>query len=415
VTIDLGVGFEPALGLMPLLTLSPDPLLIRDPASIGRDDETFAFESAHEGPAVARRVVAFIEEHASSFAASFADGPTIARWMERAIERSANDSGPQPPSDAIIIGPPDDPRQEWTESLLTVLCAMGRREEAIAILPAYEEHYATEPDAVAERRFSRQLRRRLDDLPSPIPPVEQTIALLPRRPKSEMPSLVDNWRRTRAERAAVDVVRAHADGRSPAELRDILAAAYAQRGIAKSRTSVALAIDGMALSQQPFGRVEGAFRLLSALRSTVADIGNAFRGELSGPPSWLRPPERAGYLVSCSSKRATDVNVDPAAHAWLERVRAESHWPLGLAITPMWLTRHNDGTVVAHIGERAIGTVSPHDAAPFIDYFHAAASFDEDLAVRGAVYRTSDGLFMADVWLPEPSGDDDHSPAESSR
>jgi hypothetical protein len=393
IDVNLGVGFEPALGLMPLVGTVAMATLIYYPRTDRSSAHSVELDDEGDAARAARDISAFVATHAVEFAARYPDAATV----EAALGRAA-----------------DVPDEEWQqrrrERHLTMLAAMGRLDDAAALLPAYAEQYAVGAHSRRERRFARQLARRLADMPSPIPPAEDTLAQLPSRQDRLTwpigPSFAAVRRDARVEHEARDVVRAQAKGKSPDELRRLIAAEYEQRGATITPSLAAMAAEAMATERQPFGRAEATLRGLWLLGSAVTGLVRTFREPNAEDPEWMRPPDRASYEIPASRDRAIAIQVDSGARDWLNRIRSDGRTILRVTGADVWLSRSprdaEDGIVDAHIGERHVGTLSPKDAGVFGLFFRAARLFDEDLVLRGDLMRTSDGVDILQIPVPDP-------------
>jgi hypothetical protein len=405
VVFDLGVGFEPALSLMPLLTLQPIAPLLHSPVAGARAlHRKFEIVDERSAPDVAAQICAFVNEHATSFAAGFADADAIARRLEHAVDAGS-----------------DEPRQWRYERLLTVLLATGRTDDAAARLPGYRDQYATDSANRRARRFARQVARRIVDMPDPIPPVEETLAVLPPRPRRgerKRKSFAESRARSQIDRAVGDEVRKRAKGRTAAELRTMLAEAYAVRGVDRGPMTIAVQADLITVRQRPFGALTMTARALGIGAEVVGHVIDIFRERESAEGPSSRPPDRAAFDVPTGSIGDIAVEVNESARDWLDRVHAEALRIGPIAHPYVWLTRSRDAdnrVVTVNIGERAVGTVPTTDAAPFEPYFRAGDLFDEDPVVRGLLLRTTDGVHVLEIPLPDPTklaGRDVLSPPE---
>lgn len=68
VDVGFGAGFEPALDLMPLVTLSPQAILVSESDESGEPDLSIEIAGAGAVPAVAARLSAAIRDHGVGFA-----------------------------------------------------------------------------------------------------------------------------------------------------------------------------------------------------------------------------------------------------------------------------------------------------------------------------------------------------------
>jgi hypothetical protein len=402
--IDIGAGLEPALDLMPLLTLLPRPTLVRDPA-VGRytAEVTIAGDRADQRAEAVREIVTDHAPRATAFAGNF-DAVAILT----AVRRTADADG----------------GEWWHQRYLATLVALGRHDEVREALGTYEPRFGGEPDADRIRRFARQVRRRVTEPPTTVPPVEETLAVLPppRRLRDvPKPDFRGAWQRDRAGRAATKAVEARADGRSLAELRDMLAAEYATRGIPISPIGVAVLAEHIAAVRRPFGRIEVGLRMAATVTTAVVQLTQVFSRQGSmREPDWLTPPDRAAYVIEASDDQVVAVRIDDDVDEYLDRALAEGRHVDSLGHVPVWLTTPDalDGTVRVHLGARPIGIVAATDAASFASAFRAAALFDEDVTTQARTYRTLDGVHLVElpagtVWsvdpVDQPDIDDDDS------
>ena len=401
--VDIGVGFEPALGLTPLLTLPAMPMLVRAPTPDGRHagEVTITGGRADQRAEAVRAIVTVYATQAVAFAGSF-DAAEILALLRRGVDA--------------------DGGEWWHQRYLTMLIASGRHDEVHDALATYERRFASEPDAARARRFARQVRRRATESPAAIPPVEETLAVLPpprhlrNMPKSD---LRGSWHRSRANRAATKAVEVRAEGRTLAELREMLATEYANRSVAVSAIAVAMSADYLAAGRTTLGRVERGLHIATAVTSAVVQMVQVFTrpGSLDNP-DWLTPPERAAYKVEASDDHVVAVRIDDGVGEDIDRALAEGRHLGSLAQVPVWLTTPDspDGAVRVHLGTRPIGLVAATEAGSFASAFRAAALFDEDLTMEARIYRTVDGVHLVELpagsmWsinaVDQPDIDDD--------
>lgn len=382
--VDIGVDFEPALDLTPLLTLPVMPMLVRAPTTDGRSngEVRIAGDRADQRAEAVREIVTVYATQAVEFAGRF-DAAEILAVLRRDID--------------------GDDGKWWHQRYLTMLVALGRGDEALGALVPYEQRFAVGPGAAGARRFARQIRRRATVSPAAIPPVEETLAVLPpprRLNDVPKPDLREAWHGARAIRAAMTAVEARAGGRSLAELREMLTAEYAKRAVAVSAISVAVSAEHIAAGRKPFGRVERGLQIASAVASAVVEVARGFtRSGSTADPDWLTPPERAAYQVEASDDHVVAVRVDDGVREYLDRAVAEGRHLGSFVHVPVWLTAPESphDAVRAHLGARPIGVVAPADAASFASAFRVAALFDEDLTIDARMYRTVDGVHLVEI------------------
>ncbi|HEY1487580.1 MAG TPA: hypothetical protein VGF84_15850, partial [Micromonosporaceae bacterium] len=162
IRVDTGVGYRPALNLMPLVTLPAEADLI--PVHEDDDRPTLTVTISHDGDITraATDIATMIDEHARVFADRFADVDAIDRRLQE-LERQSDS--------ADWFG-----LQMLRKTRLVLLTSAGCRSDARTLLATFE------PRDHGDRRFRRQLTRWLDTGRTVIPPVEETLALLPSRP-----------------------------------------------------------------------------------------------------------------------------------------------------------------------------------------------------------------------------------------
>lgn len=333
----VGAGYGPALDLMPLLTLPARPILV------GGAAETVTGTGPGDGRPAADRIAAAVREHAAELATRFPDLTALA--------------------DAVS-----------GRERLVLLAALGRAAEVRALLAGEEP---------ADRRFVRQLTRRLDQGLPPAPPVERTLAIV--SPALEpLPDRRTLWAtartRARGKRAAYLAVRRRATGRTRNQLKALLAAEYRARGVEMDASDVALRTTMIELRRRPLGLARAVVAGAAMMTGTIRDLVRMFRTAEpttgAADPDWLRAPDRAGYRVPTVSRHVA-VRLEAAGQARLEQVRAQAARRIGpWILVDAWLTRDPVGPITVHIGQQPIGTVN--DDGGYDNAFAAAALFDED-------------------------------------
>lgn len=399
VRVHLGVGYEPALGLMPLLGLTPVATLVnRATRGVTVHDDGEVARAAHE-------IAGFVDERAATVAAGFPVADSVVQALRVAAD---------------VVD--EDWQQRRRERHLMMLAAVGRVEEAAAPLELYREEHSAGFDGERARRFARQLSRRLMAMPSPVPPVEETLAMLPARPVRAPRPAEGTVTDERAQREAFESVRAQAHGKSLPELRLLIADEFEQRGLAMPPSSAATMAETLAAmvaaERSPIGRARLLAGALWMMGSVVGGLWRTVTHGIQAAPDWMRPPERAAYPVPTSHDAYIAVIVDRAARDWLERIRSQRPRP-GFAIGPgtrveVWLTRPDpaDHTVTAYIGDRPVGTLSARDGDLFASFFDAAALLDEDPVLPGHLTHTADGIDILEIPRPDPARIDDDVTAD---
>lgn len=314
--VRLGVGYEPALDLMPLLILRPAVSLVRNPRTSGRSGFTISLRATQDVGSAGRQIVAFINENALPFAEQFPDAAAIETALRPGRE-AGGESGEQKNAD------------RETSLRLTLLAATARHEEARALLARYPAEQGSERTARERRRFVRQLTRWLDAGGPPVPPIAQTLALLPPAPRSHRPSWSAARERTHSSQDALDAARAQSAGKPLVQLIDLVAAEHDRRGVEIAPSTVALHAEMLRVEQRPFGRARSALRAIRMLKSGGGDVITLIKNSSDDDPRWLRPPERAGYPVHTTTDRYAAIELDRGAHDWLARVWSEAPRRLG--------------------------------------------------------------------------------------
>lgn len=358
--LEVGVGYGPALDLMPLLTLPAHPILA------GRSAGTVTVTGPDDGQRAADRAVTVVGEHAAVLAARYPD------------------------LDALVDAVSGQDR-------LVLLAALGRAEEVRALLAdtPHEE----------DRRFVRQLTRRLDQGLPPAPPVEQTLAIVAPALRA-WPGRRALWAtartRNRGKRAAYRAVRRRAGGRTREQIKVLLAAEFRARGFEPDTSEVVLRTSMIELRRRPFGSARAVVAGSALAVGSIRDMVRMFRATARGDdtePEWLRLPDRAGHRPRTGT-RYVPVRLDAAGQDRLEQVRAQATRRIGpWVLVDAWLTRDPAGPVVVHIGQQPVGTVDDDDA--YDTAFAAAALFDEDPVLTARVI--SDPEPILELPLPRPA------------
>lgn len=163
VGVRIGVGYEPALNLMPLLTLDPDVALLAADRQQSRPGFTVTLGDVGDVAAAARNIVAVITDQAVPFARRFADAAAIdAALSERHRRRRRPASTDTPHDGADVDDFNNGDSDHHTEQRLLLLAAMGRHDETRTLLTTYPSRHGDEPIDRDDRRFIRQLTRWLD-------------------------------------------------------------------------------------------------------------------------------------------------------------------------------------------------------------------------------------------------------------
>jgi hypothetical protein len=408
VTISLGVGYEPALNLMPLLTMSSRAALIVD----SEQEPPNRFGVQLTGPdsvqQAAERIVQFASERAAATVEPFPDAAAIEEYRRHEDETTQT---PTEEDTEIEDGDPGvfDFDTEFTQDRLVLLAAMGRLEEARAGLATYVAEQTDRAIDRDDRRFIRQLTRWLDAGGPVAPPIEETLARLPQRTRPPRPSWSNARAESKAKKEALDAVRSKSRGKTLDQLIELITAEYSARGIEIAPSMVDFYAEMLQAEQQPFGRVRTALKGIRMLKSAGGEIIRQIKHSSDGDPEWLLPPDRAAFPMIADRNRYTPVQLDAAARDLLERVRTEGPRRVGpWVLIDVWLAREVPaGALIASIGAQRVGTIPQSQANEFDHALRAASLFDEDPVVRGRLTAADGtGAIALEIPLPESQGVD---------
>ena len=362
--LEYGVGYEPALDLAPLLTLPSVSLL-------GREVESTELTGEDEIDSTAARIVARCERSAVAFRDTFTGIAAVETAVDEVHQR------------------------------LLILLATGRRDETRTLL----EDYAGDPEHSHDRRFVRQVRRRLNDESLPVPPFDLTMAQLP-RPRFEAPSWEKTKAISRAQRAARSAVRRQRRGRTPEELARSVVEEMNRRGVEPVESAVAIEVAMLMMQQRPFGRVSSGLAATRTVGSALTGVVRQIRGTAPGIPEWLQPPHEATYRIpNAVGENALAVEVDRAAGPFLDRIldpgdgqegsrgpadRLDKRMPLPrMVLLDAVVAADDTGIVAVRLGTTRVGTLSVENSLYFQPYLAAARLFDEQAIVGATVCRPS--------------------------
>lgn len=396
----LGVGYEPALNLMPLLTLEPRAILIEDSEQRLERTLTVSLDGLDAVAHAAVQIVGFVNERATDTTRHFPDAAAIDAHLQREIDDAQTPAGEH--------GDEDHGLADFDAQLrLVLLAAMGRHEQARTLLAAYPAGRRNDdPMDRGGRRFTRQLTRWLDAGGPVPPPVEDTLARLPRPGRTPQPSWSDARAESKAKKQALDAARAKSKGKSTDQLRELIIAEYGARSIEIAPSAVDFNAEMLQVEQQPFGRARSALKAIRRLTSGGADAIRLLKDASDHDPEWLRPPDRAAYPMIADRNRYLSVQPDAAAHDWLERVRTGAPRRIGCWVfIDVWLTRDDPAEpFIAHIGGQRVGIVDPDGTTEFDHVLRAAALFDEDPIVQGRLSSADEtGPAVLEIPLPQRS------------
>ena len=301
-----------------------------------------------------------------------------------------------------------------TRLRLVLLAATGQSEAARELLGSYPTDQSAGSIDCDDRRFIRQLTRWLDaGCPTP-PPTEETLELVPSLSLPPRSSWSDAKAKSRANKAAIDAVRAQSSGKSIDELRSLIAAEYAQRDIDIAPSAIELSVEMLSAERQPFGRLRNSIKAVRMLKDSGSDLVHQFRHP-SVDPEWLRPPDRASYPM-IRSRRYMAVEIDDTALEMVRQAFDAAPERVGMfAMIDVWFTQDTEH-VIAHLGQQRVGKLPASAAAQYASTFRAAALFDEDPAVRARLSRSeATGVVVLEVPSPQQTDPPNPSSQRTSR
>lgn len=268
---------------------------------------------------------------------------------------------------------------------LVMLASMRNLDELQSMLDANAD--APERGRLASNweRFDRQLHRWLDAGAPVVPPLAETMALLPRRRQLDRVSWSASRARSRAQQDAKNAAAAAADSDDPAKIAALLQAENERRGLVNSPFVLAMGVEVIRKERRSLGR----FRSAAAVVKVVASMGSGFAREVKhhpDPPDWMQPPQRASYEVPCAQS-ATAVRLDVGARDIVERAAAGDRRAVLFTSVPIWLTRDPDDAswALAFLGHTRVGRLPLSDG--FDQALRAAEFYDEDPVLDGVIWR----------------------------
>lgn len=386
----IGVAFEPLRRLWPLLDDQPHV--------------TTLFQRAKEMPASAR--CAQIEVHAQE------EVPAVAgRLAEIGSQDALAFAESHASVDALLAGLGYRESGPVSMAVPALLAAAGRVDDAREALARYGGEMDLPEPKQRERRFVYQLTRWLESgcdpslLPGEPPPA---------RNERDRNSSGGLWSDARARRAAVDAVKQERAGRDRAELREMLLAEIATRGVAMDQLDVEQALNHLTMSAAERSRrnIEG-LKLLGKFGLTVAKaIGKRELPEMPdlSAPEWLESPVPALYTFPVSQDRGRSwvaVLLDPGSDRWLEQAHAaaprliKSLETVDLHAWITWSATPNDDLLEVHVGERRVGLLDQEATAAYRPIMDAAARRAELPCLKARLTPiAADATYLLEVALP---------------
>jgi hypothetical protein len=303
------------------------------------------------------------------------------------------------------LQPADDGQAAWGY-VPALLAAFGHNDEARDALARYIPYAQTPEDptfGAGYRSFARQLTRVLDGEVT-VEELEAAIPPEPELPVREAFSWRGAWDQVHSERAAVDAVRTSGAGVTRDRRRELLRAELDRRQLRKSPTWIEAKLDQLEPGHQPPSTLDG----ILALGKFAVGLTKAIKNVKTQPdaPAWLAPPERARYEIITFSRDRVAVELDDDAHDWLDRVHDAAPSVLNTATITVWLdndseTPPDSPRLIASIGARRVGRLTPSASAAFADSMAAAASRNELPCTRATLTRrTSDPRYILKIAAP---------------
>jgi hypothetical protein len=295
-----------------------------------------------------------------------------------------------------------------------LLAAAGRTDEARAAIGEYRSRRRSYTHDSEYRAFVARLTDWMDsgsplpDMPGPVtdsdtdewpdPDVERDPTPGP------SPSLWEAWRRARESsaksRAASEAVRADKEGKSRAELAEMLKRERAERGWETNPRFLDMHVDAIGADSRAEKREVG-FRALGNIMGGFKAIAQDLKAIDDPAPEWMEPPTKAGHPVRGSRGQWITIETDTDAAPVLEQALATAnHNPLrDDQIDPeLWLDWHRQPTtdeplIAVHLGSHKVATLDANTTARYRADMNAAAAKGLLPVVKGRLIRT-----------PEPPG-----------
>jgi hypothetical protein len=377
-----GVGYEPATALMPLVTLFPRVTLLPEPDTA----RAFSLSGPDALDDLARQVIDAVVSHGTAFAEQHSSIEELSAALV-----AQGDVGM--PYRAVLLAAGGD-------------LAEARR--VLDELPVQQDEGSEDWRA---KRVVRQLTRWLDAGGGDIPPLQESLSWLVPRVSMPRPSrsFADHRAEARNAREAVTAVKAAAHGRSVDEITAMLIAEHERRGVDLPPHSAPILAEQIAEAQGPIGRARHVASSLRVLRDFVGLGVDIAKHRVPSNPDWMRPPDRASYPVRPGTEHG-EVTLDDDAKPWLDRVARAAARRIGPMVTvQLWLTSspEGDGTLVVHLGEKAVGRLAAPVAARFAADMRAAHFFDEDPRTFGQLFVSpSHARIFLQISLPRPVADE---------
>lgn len=385
IAVRLGYGYEPATALMPVLTLSADPMLV-----VEENESTDPMWQIRPGRPVEVRtcadsIAAAVQSYALSLATPPVNVPTLIAALSDAGRTSVH---------------------RRAELLPVLLASMGRMQDARALVT---DDSSADVDTRQHRRFLRQFSRWLDAGSPTIPPVEQTLDLLPKPRATSPDALIERARReAKARHAAMRAVRSKSKGKSEAELAAMLTKEYQNSGLPIAPSAVTLNAQLLASGRRPFRRSRTGLHAAATIGRIGRDVVSEM--QLRRPePTWLIPPERACYPLPVGARDWVAVDLAPDAREWLLAAGVAATQRLGpLTRVLVWLSRdvkpespHDESGLLVHLGAHEVGTLPAVITGELQPYLSAADFYDEDIWTDARLTGVQSGLpLLLEVRLP---------------
>jgi len=404
-TAEVGVTYTPLDRLRWVLTgeLSRDGVFddIVDLASLP-EGTYFALQTAADRDRSVSRLMELVDAHALPFALEHASVEGfLEAWQSTESDRLCEDS----------------------ERVPALLGAAGRFDEARSALEHYLDIGGEVVSTRRYRRFARQLLRFLDaggEVAEPSELPRPRFDLGPRPEPLGWQTIWTTWWDHRERDLAAASVRRRTSGHSRSELRSMLYEEVDRRGLVVRPSWIEAQLD---MFQRP--DLEAEWKSWSSGAKVLFKLGrhlvDVWHGEgPTRPPTWLEPPDRAGYPMRSSRERVTGVLPWEAARPWLDHVvesmprhfRPEVGSLRGLLNVDVWLTwdsgsERPEPVLAVFLGDHRVGEIARKDEGAFLPVMEHAAERDEVPWTSAQLtfgYLNESGYLLE---VPMPAADDE--------
>lgn len=208
-------------------------------------------------------------------------------------------------------------------------------------------------------------------------------------------------------------MRANRSGKTRDQLREMVDAELARRGVSESPIAIELGLDAMLAQDSPFGKARFTVASLKKLADIGLGIYKAFHENEEVArltPEWMEPPARASYAMRPNPYRdSIGVELGPRAEAVLDRVFDVAHslWK-DLALVEVWLswdpeTPTDNSRIAVSIGNEKIGWVEVGKTDSYRVSMDAAAERGELPFLQAGLQRRDQApRYVVEIPAPKP-------------